>query len=542
MFGICGGGGGGDRMQGRQGGAKLGVEHAQHRACQCACAGGECAGPRHAGSRDLHGHPRRRQDGHGHCLRPVRRLHAGQVRRDLRVAGPAIAVHIGPGTYHTKGGASFEVKSFWKIHGAGYEVTRIIQDLTGKIGCCVFCGRADGVEIEDLSVDCGFQNQQVVKGKIKANASAVGIGGNHLAVRRCWFKNYGSPYDQDTGENFAVFIGSADPDNGEDLIVEDCIFAGMSESAGWRPVGADPRGRPVQERPQGRQLGPRHHRPAKPLHRLPLRLPRHHHRRRCGAIATDNVLRAFHRRVLYQDTWPMRDFILADNLMIDVNQGIRLTCDCMNHFEIRGNTILVNDGYDIDKIVAGVVTTHIPHSLVVGNRVRIRTAKPADGKTMPDKDVFITSVPTRSSFTYSLTAAGKNETDTATGGFVQALDYQGCMCPAPEAIAISGSGNSIANPPTNFILDRNVIKPYSSDDTNRVPSSGIAAWGLKNGWVTNNIIFDSGNHADLVIGSPKGFTSSVICRTNYHPDGTRLEPRDGELKLIPGGLADVAKP
>ena len=182
--------------------------------------------------------------------------------------------------------------------------------------------------------------------------------------------------------------------------------------------------------------------PAKPLHRLPLRLPRHHHRRRCSAITTTTSsciswARALPGHLADAGLHPGRQ--PHDRRLPGHPPDLRLH----EPLRIRGNTILVNDGYDIDKIVAGVVTTHIPHSLVVGNRVRIRTAKPADGKTMPDKDVFITSVPTRSSFTYSLTAAGKNETDTATGGFVQALDYQGCMCPArrpsPSAAAATAS-------------------------------------------------------------------------------------------------------
>jgi hypothetical protein len=151
----------------------------------------------------------------------------------------------------------------------------------------------------------------------------------------------------------------------------------------------------------------------------------------------------------------------------------------------------------------------------------------------------VTSVPaTHLSFTYSLTSGGKNETgDNATGGFIQALDYQGCMCPAPEAIVVCGSGGNTLHPPTNFVIDRNVIKPYSSDDTARVPSSGISVYGMKNSWITNNIVFDSGNHADVVVNGPKGSTPSAICRDNYHPDGTVLSPRDGELKLIPGGLS-----
>ena len=103
--------------------------------------------------------------------------------------------------------------------------------------------------------------------------------------------------------------------------------------------------------------------------------------------------------------------------------------------------------------------------------------------------------------------------------------------PAAEAIVVCGrdiEGNT--PPPTNFNIYRNVIKPYSSDDSFRVPSSGISVHGLKNAQITDNVIFDSGNHADLIITSPKGFVSTVICRDNYHPDGTPLAPRDGSLE------------
>ena len=47
-----------------------------------------------------------------------------------------------------------------------------------------------------------------------------------------------------------------------------------------------------------------------------------------------------------------------------------------------------------------------------------------------------------------------------------------------------------------------------------------------------------GQHADLLVTSPKGFTSTVICRGNFHPDNTPLLPRDNQLKVIPGGLVD----
>ena len=108
------------------------------------------------------------KDGTGTATDPLNA--STQAKFDALFAhfGPNTAIHLGPGTYHTKGVASFSVKPYWKIHGAGYEVTKIIQDRTGQVDCMVFCGRGDGVEIEDLSIDCGFESQQVVNGKIKA--------------------------------------------------------------------------------------------------------------------------------------------------------------------------------------------------------------------------------------------------------------------------------------------------------------------------------------------------------------------------------------
>jgi hypothetical protein len=450
----------------------------------------------------------------------------------------------------------FEVKPYWKIRGAGYEVTRIIQDNAKQIGCTVFRGRADGVEIEDLSVDCGFQNQQVVNGKIKANASAIGIGGSHIAVRRCLFENYGSSNEAEAGENFAVWVGSPDPNRGENLVVEDCIFTGMSPLVICSSVLTLGGGPPKNDLRAGNWangvIARRNH------------ITGYHYG--ChgittggtiGALIVDNVFEHFMGACIYQDTWPNRDIIIAGNIMSDVNQGIRLTCDNMNDFQIRNNILLMNDGHDMVGIAGGVVTTVVEHSLVVGNKVRICQAKRADGTILKDKDVFVTSIATRSSFTYSLTLGGKNETDNAVGGFIQAVYYLGSTNWAPEAIVISDGGRK--SPPTNFVIDRNVIKPYNADDKARVPSVGIVVDGLKNSWITNNIVFDSGardngtegfdnltgkvkpdtgQHADLVISSPKGFTSTVICRDNYHPDGTRLMPRSNDLKLIPGGLSD----
>ena len=454
--------------------------------------------------------------------------------------GSNTAVHLGPGTYHTKGAASFSVKPYWKIRGAGYEVTRIIQDGIGKIHCAVFAGRADGVEIEDLSIDCGFQNQQVVNGKIKANASAIGIGGSHIAVRRCYFINYGSPYDADTGENFAVFIGSADPANGENLVVEDCIFAGMtpllkSGQSVLTIAGGPPRNDLKAGNWARGCIARRNHFTGFHYggHGITMSGTQ-------GGMIVDNVFEHFMGACVYQDTWPMRDIVIANNIMSDVNQAIRLTCNDMNNFYIHDNIMLMNDGYDIATVKSGVVTTVINHSLVVANTVKFHKVNVTAGKGLTAGWAIITSVPAPNQFTYALTPKGSNETsDAGSGGFIQALDYQGCMCPAPEAIVVCGSGGKADRPPRNFIIDRNIIKPYSSDDTARVPSSGISVWAMKDSQITGNVIVDSGNHAELSIGAPEGSTSTVICRDNYHPDGTRLLPRDNRLKIIESGLLDL---
>ena len=51
----------------------------------------------------------------------------------------------------------------------------------------------------------------------------------------------------------------------------------------------------------------------------------------------------------------------------------------MNNFQIKGNIILLNDGYDLKDIVGGVAHTVIDHTLAVGNMMRIRGAKLAGG-------------------------------------------------------------------------------------------------------------------------------------------------------------------
>jgi hypothetical protein len=84
---------------------------------------------------------------------------------------------------------------------------------------------------------------------------------------------------------------------------------------------------------------------------------------------------------------------------------------------------------------------------------------------------------------------------------------------------------------------------------------------MKNSQITNNIVFDAGDrqfgsegidelvlkkvasapgqHVDLLVCSVKGITPTVVCRNNYHPDGSPLLPRDNRFKIIENGLLDL---
>lgn len=439
--------------------------------------------------------------------------------------------------------------------------TRIIQERTGQFECTVFSGHADGVEIEDLSIDCGFQNQQVVDGNIRANAATIVIGGSHLAIRRCYFINYGSPYDKFTGENFAVFIGSPDPANGENLVVEDCIFAGMSPllKSGQTvlTIAGGPRTNALTVGNWARgSIARRNH------------FTGHHPGCRGitlsgsqGGLIIDNVFEHFMGSCVYHDTWPQRDIIIARNIMSDVNQGVRLTCDFMDNFQIRDNIILLHDGFDIMDVKDGVVTTVIEHGYRVGSHIRFHDVNITAGQGLTG-EAYVTSVPTLKTFTYALSSTGTTETaDSGTGGYIQPINYPG-ICPESEGVVvISTRKEGDERQPRNFVIAGNVIKAYNNGDVPRLPSVGIAVRDLRNGQIIDNVIVDSGErkqgskwideiipeivppgpgqHAEILVCSTAGRKPVVICRNNYHPDGTPVVPRDEQFRIFPDGLTDL---
>jgi hypothetical protein len=450
---------------------------------------------------------------------------------------PNTAVHIGAGTYHTKGEASFRLPANTKVRGAGMEVTKIIQDCSGKPRAMVFSGLDGGNEVEDLSIDCGFQNQRRVKGVIKCNAMAIGLNGSHIAVRRCMVSNYGSPYDEECGENFAVTMCQGPETDGVGRIIEDCVFTGMSPLS---PTGCSVltmSGGPLSSKvnvpswSRGAIARRNHFLGYHPgCHGITMSGCQ-------GAIVENNYFEHFMGCGIYTDTWPMRDIVLQNNILTDINQAIFLAADTWDlvNFQIRGNVILLHDGFDVKTIQKGVVTTDIPHSFMVGNEIQFRDMKITGGSVKNAQSVFVTSVPSRTTFTYSTVKGGRSDAaDSARGGFIRALQY-GYTTPTPEGIhAFSGNAPEL-HTLRNFVVAGNVIRPYSSDEKNRIPSLGIRLCGAENCQIHDNVVFDSGDHRGLLVGSTKKVHSTVLCRDNYNIDNTPALPRDDKGNLLRTG-------
>ena len=454
---------------------------------------------------------------------------------------PSSTVHIGAGTFHTKGVASFTLPANTKVRGAGMEVTRLIQDGTGKAHAGVFQGEAGGYEIEDLSIDCGFENQRKVNGVIKCNASAINLRGSHMAVRRCRVKNYGSPYDQECGENFAVSMWQANNTDGEDMVAEDCVFTGMSSlspcGCSVLTISGGPSKGDVQlpNWTRGALIRRNHFMGYHPgCHGITMSGCQ-------GCIAEDNYFEHFMGDCIYTDTWPLRNHIYQNNIFTDVNQAIWLAGDNwdLTNFQIRGNIILLHDGFDIKSIDKGVVTTDIPNSFMVGNEIAFRDMEITGGSVKNEQRVFVTAALSRTTFMYSTAKDGKSDlADTATGGFIRAMHY-GYTPPTPEGIVLFGGSGQELHVLKNIVISGNVIRPYSSDGKNRIPSTGICLRGAENSQIFDNVVFDGGNQCGLVVASTKKVKSTVLCRGNYNIDNTPALPRDDKGNLVAEPIVPV---
>ncbi|HVR35374.1 MAG TPA: hypothetical protein VMS21_05930, partial [Methylomirabilota bacterium] len=152
-----------------------------------------------------------------------------------------LTIHLGPGTFETKGfttlsvAASWQPKSGWRIVGSGMKAT--VLKLVGAsvpiakylaIGNLHYSSgsRLNGFEVSDLTVDCNLGGQPVQEGQEFAPLScgAVQAGGSHIRIRRVRAINFGS--QTSSLECFVLSAAWAHPDVAEsvDCVIEDCLI------------------------------------------------------------------------------------------------------------------------------------------------------------------------------------------------------------------------------------------------------------------------------------------------------------------------------
>ena len=256
-----------------------------------------------------------------------------------------------------------------------------------------------------------------------------------------------------------------------------------------------------------------------------------------GAIVEDNYFEHFMGCGIYTDTWPMRDIVFQNNIMTDVNQAIFLAADTWDlvNFQIRGNVILLHDGFDMKKIDKGVVATDIPHSQMVGNEIQFRDMKIAGGSVKNGQAVFVTSVPSPTTFTYSTVKGGKSDpADSAAGGYIRAAlrlhhaDARG----HPRVLRQRSPGPPHAqelrhlrqrHPPVQQ-RRREPDPQHGHPHLRRRKLAGLRQRGLR-------------QRQPLRPGRRLDQESQVLvlCRDNYNSDNTPAEPRDEQGNLVAAG-------
>jgi hypothetical protein len=168
--------------------------------------------------------------------------------------GPNTRVHLGPGTFQTRG-YSDEVSSGWqiqagvKISGSGMDVTtlQLVDAQTGGTAARLFAiGHAlttgapaqpnlvDFAEVCDMTVDCNLASQS----GSQVACGAVRLMGNHVKVSRVKATNWGTKTNSKPCFVIAVLTGDATAGLVEvcDAGIEGCIAVLPAASAANAPV------------------------------------------------------------------------------------------------------------------------------------------------------------------------------------------------------------------------------------------------------------------------------------------------------------------
>jgi hypothetical protein len=157
-----------------------------------------------------------------------------------------LAIHLGPGTFETRGNGAYLanqgwlMRKGWKLVGSGIDVT-VLKMASGTRapggglysvvgGTVPWYGPAgypaeyaDYSEISDLTADCNLH------GNRNTAVGAVALSGSHTRIRRVRAINWGT---EAVPECFVIFSGFYHPSGGEvvDCLAEDCIVEKPSEN------------------------------------------------------------------------------------------------------------------------------------------------------------------------------------------------------------------------------------------------------------------------------------------------------------------------
>jgi len=169
--------------------------------------------------------------------------------------GANVAVHLGPGTFQTRGSLVWQPKSGQKLRGSGIAVTTLklvgvnVQYFPVNAIGYQYDNYLDSFEASDFTVDCNLPGQilkdtQQNFALAPVTCGAIDVVGKHLRLRRIRAINFGTqgpygfllpnpsdPNQKPSNECFVLAAGGAHPDlEAEnppkyvaDCVIEDCI-------------------------------------------------------------------------------------------------------------------------------------------------------------------------------------------------------------------------------------------------------------------------------------------------------------------------------
>ena len=166
---------------------------------------------------------------------------SSQIKFDGIIGSLAVGsvVHLGPGTFQTggyNGTSGWEIKAKVKIHGSGYDVTKlqIVSPASGALTVAIghnLLNRADFCEITDLTID------RALPGTGTPACGAISVAGSHIRIQRVHAINFGT---LSTSVRYVVIsAGVARPNSTPtptntdyvDCVIEDCMLDTLAQTS-----------------------------------------------------------------------------------------------------------------------------------------------------------------------------------------------------------------------------------------------------------------------------------------------------------------------